>query len=187
MFRPTHLASTLPAMPPRRARASAVRVTPSGRHVLVSNRGHDSIALLRFDEGAGTLTLAETEPSQGEQPRDFAIARTASFIVAQQDSDLLVSYQLTKALPRTRRAPPAVARTPACLVFGEIPIDRVRRATDRPDSRGGIGTGRKGIDLPLIEPTRLGLRIPSQEPSITPPRKPPMTPEGLGGVGLSGG
>lgn len=118
-FQPTNVASTLPADATARSQAGAVHVTPSGRHVLVSNRGHDSIALLRFDDRTETLTLTETAPSQGEQPRDFAVSPDGQHvIVANQDSDLLVSYQLDEDAPALHAVHSAVAPSPVCLAFG---------------------------------------------------------------------
>ena len=53
--------------------AGAIRVTPSGRHVLVSNRGDDSLAVLRFDPDASALSLVGITPDVGECPRDFIV------------------------------------------------------------------------------------------------------------------
>ena len=74
-----HVASTLPpgaeSGPP--TLAGAIRVTPSGRYVLVSNRGHDSLVMLRFDAETPALTLAHVQPSGGAGPRDFCLTPEA--------------------------------------------------------------------------------------------------------------
>jgi 6-phosphogluconolactonase len=118
-FEQTHVTPTLPANTAGLNLAAAIRVTPSGRHVLVSNRGHDSVALLRFDEGAATLGLTEIQSSLGEQPRDVALTPNGRHaIVANQDSDLLVSYEVDEDTPSLRLVHTAAAPTPACVVFG---------------------------------------------------------------------
>ena len=52
--------------------AAAVRVTPSGRHVLVTNRGDDSIAVFRV-AASGTLTPLGHAVVPGAAPRDLVI------------------------------------------------------------------------------------------------------------------
>jgi 6-phosphogluconolactonase len=50
-----------------------IEVHPSGKFVYVSNRGHDSIALLRRNTTDGTLTFVECVSSGGEAPWAFTI------------------------------------------------------------------------------------------------------------------
>ncbi len=98
--------------------ACAIRVTPSGRHVLVSNRGHDSLAVLRFDPGASALSLVGITENVGECPRDFTIAPDGRHvIVAGQDSDHLACYAFDDESGALRLLHSAVAPTPACLVL----------------------------------------------------------------------
>ncbi|MHB8952885.1 MAG: lactonase family protein [Pirellulaceae bacterium] len=49
-----------------------VKVTPNGRFLYGTNRGHDSIAVYRIGE-EGQLTLVKNEPSLGQQPQNLAI------------------------------------------------------------------------------------------------------------------
>lgn len=98
--------------------AGAIRVTPSGRHVLVSNRGDDSLAVLRFDQGAEALSLVGTTPDVGECPRDFIVAPDGRHvIVAGQDNDQLASYAFDDEAGVLRLLHSAVAPTPVCLVL----------------------------------------------------------------------
>src|SRR6202167_464472 len=75
--------------------AGASRVTPAGRHVLVSNRGDDSLAVFRFDADASALSLVGITADVGECPRDFVVTPDGRHvIVAGQDSDHLASYRI---------------------------------------------------------------------------------------------
>jgi 6-phosphogluconolactonase len=98
--------------------AAAIRVTPSGRHVLVSNRGHDSLTVLRFDPAAASLSLVGSTPSAGAFPRDFILTRDGRHVIlASQDSDLLASYEFDDETGALRLRHTAAALTPVCLVL----------------------------------------------------------------------
>jgi len=110
--------STRPADATGQNLAGAIRVTPSGRHVLVSNRGDDSLAVLSFDQGAEALSLVGITPDVGECPRDFIVAPDGRHvIVASQDNDQLASYSFDDEAGVLRLLHSAVAPTPVCLVL----------------------------------------------------------------------
>ena len=50
-----------------------MKITPNGRFLYGTNRGHDSIAIYRLGDD-GQLTLLKNEPSLGEAPQNLAIA-----------------------------------------------------------------------------------------------------------------
>jgi 6-phosphogluconolactonase len=98
--------------------AGAIRVTPSGRHVLVSNRGHDSLAVLRFDPSSSALSLVGITPNAGECPRDFTLDPDGRHvIVAGQDNDHLACYEFDDDTGGLRLLHSTVAPTPVCLVL----------------------------------------------------------------------
>jgi 6-phosphogluconolactonase len=98
--------------------AAAIRVTPSGRHLLVSNRGDDSLAVLRFDPATSTLSLVGTMPNVGKSPRDFVVAPDGRHvIVAGQDNDRLACYAFDDRAGALRLLHSAAAPTPVCLVL----------------------------------------------------------------------
>ena len=78
--------------------ASAVRnypgdiyVTPSGRTVYVSNRGHNSIAVFSIAESTGTLALEQLISTGGDWPRNFSLDPTGRWLlVANQRSGSIV-------------------------------------------------------------------------------------------------
>ena len=111
-------ASTLPAAPGPGNTAAALRVTPSGRHVLASNRGHDSLAVLRFAPGTGELSLVGHAASAGATPRDFVITPDGRHvIVAGQDNDLLASYAFDDDAGTLDLVHTVTAPTPVCLAL----------------------------------------------------------------------
>jgi 6-phosphogluconolactonase len=117
-FVTTDVASTLPEGFRGHSQAAAIRVSPSGRNVLVSNRGVDSdtIALFRFDADKGTLELAELAPTEGREPREFIFSTDGRFvIVASQDSNALIVMEFNEEAPRLRYLSSTPLPTPVCL------------------------------------------------------------------------
>jgi 6-phosphogluconolactonase len=98
--------------------AGAIAVSPSGRHVLVSNRGDDSLAVLRFDPAASALSMVGATPDVGECPRDFLVTPDGKHvIVAGQENDHLASYQFDDESGDLRMLHSTIAPTPVCLVL----------------------------------------------------------------------
>ena len=96
-----------------------VHVSPNGRFLYCSNRGHDSIAIFKIDPSKGALTALGHESTRGRTPRNFAIDPTGTFLlVANQKSDNIVVFRLDKKTGRPR-ATGQVTQVPApvCLKF----------------------------------------------------------------------
>lgn len=116
-FTLAHRVSTLPAGISG-SLAGAIRVSPSGRHVLVTNRGHDSVAVLRFDPGAPALSPAGHAASGGEFPRDLIVTPDGRHvIVACQNGSLLASFGFDDGTGRLRLRHTAAAPTPVSLLL----------------------------------------------------------------------
>jgi 6-phosphogluconolactonase len=96
---------------------AAIHVSPSGRFVYGSNRGHDSIAGFAFDAEEGTLRAIQHISTQGRTPRDFMVDPTESFLLAaNQDTDTIVSYRLDEATGQlTSTGHVMTVATPVCL------------------------------------------------------------------------
>ncbi len=96
-----------------------IHVSPDGRFLYCSNRGHDSIAAFRIDLRNGKLTFVAHESSGGKTPRNFAIDPTGRFLlVANQNSDTIVTFRLdrnTGQLSPTGQV--AKVPSPVCLKF----------------------------------------------------------------------
>jgi 6-phosphogluconolactonase len=109
--------------------AAAIRVTASGRHVFVSNRGDDSIAMLRFDPGAApaagaapagppALTLVHLQPAGGRGPRDFCLTPDGGhLVVANQDSHNLVVLRIDEDRPELAPVSATEAPSPSSVAF----------------------------------------------------------------------
>jgi 6-phosphogluconolactonase len=69
-----------------------VRVDSSGRWVLASNRGEDSIVVFALDD-AGRMTFHERVSAAGSTPRDFTFDPSGSWIyVGDQQSNVIVAF-----------------------------------------------------------------------------------------------
>lgn len=75
-------------------------VSPDGKFVYGSNRGHDSLAIYSIDPANGNLTLVAHETGAGEikTPRDFSLDLTGKFaIVANQAKDYVLVLKRDEA------------------------------------------------------------------------------------------
>ena len=80
-----------------------VVVHPSGKFVYGSNRGNDSIAIFSVDAATGRLTSVGHEPTQGKNPRNFAVDPTGNYLLAaNQDSDTVVVFRIDQATGRLK-------------------------------------------------------------------------------------
>jgi 6-phosphogluconolactonase len=112
--------STLPEGFAGRSHAAAVRVSPSGDHVLVSNRGaeSDSLAVFRYGPDDGSLTLTQVQATAGREPREFVFDPGGRFlVVANQDSHTLVVFAFDEAGFRLQQVTSASVPTPACIAI----------------------------------------------------------------------
>ncbi len=72
-----------------------IHVSPSGKFLYGSNRGHDSIVIFAIDSETGTLAYVDHESTQGETPRNFAIDPTGTFLFAEnQGTDTIVTFRI---------------------------------------------------------------------------------------------
>lgn len=70
-----------------------IHVSPDGRFVYVSNRGHDSIAVFAVDVQSGRLDPLGHTPTGGATPRSFALTPDGGHVlVANQNGDAIVVF-----------------------------------------------------------------------------------------------
>lgn len=73
---------------------SAIRLSKDGRHLYLSNRGEDTIALFNVDRESGMLSPVENVSTKGWYPRDFILTEDEKFVIAvNQLSDNLIIYR----------------------------------------------------------------------------------------------
>ena len=116
---PIQTITTLPEGFAGKSKAAGLAVSPDGRFLYGSNRGHDSLALFAIDARSGRLTASGQVPSGGRTPRHFAISPGGDWLlVANQDSGTITTFHLDRAtgLP-TRVGPSLAVPEPACLLF----------------------------------------------------------------------
>ena len=71
-----------------------IHVSPDGKHVYGSNRGHDTLAIYGWDEYARMLYYIGNESTRGNTPRNFAIDPTGTWVLAEnQDSGTIHTFR----------------------------------------------------------------------------------------------
>ena len=111
--------STLPADFKGIDNSAEIDVSPSGRFLYASNRGHDSITVFAIDPTQGTLTKIRAVPTQGQIPRNFALDPTGKYLVAaNQKSNQMVVF----AVDQTTGLPQPTGQVldiegPVCVLF----------------------------------------------------------------------
>jgi 6-phosphogluconolactonase len=111
--------STLPKDFAGQSFCADLHVSPSGRFLYGSNRGHNSIVVFGIDQRTGKLNYVEHTSTQGDWPRNFVIDPGGRFLlVANQRSDNVVVFRID---PKTGRLTPSGHATeipsPVCLKF----------------------------------------------------------------------
>ena len=96
-----------------------VHVSPSGKFLYGSNRGHDSIVVFAVSDKTGKLEYLEHASTGGKTPRNFTIDPAGRFLLAaNQGSDSIVTLgidPLTGRLKSTGHV--AEVPAPVCLKF----------------------------------------------------------------------
>lgn len=96
-----------------------IAVTPDGKFLYASNRGHDTIAVFGIDEEKGTLTKIDYISTEGKTPRHFALDPTGGFLfAANQDSGNVVLFHRDPSSGKATAAGVTMdVPNPACVVF----------------------------------------------------------------------
>lgn len=78
--------------------AAAVRLTPDLKHVVISNRGENSLVTYDYDEATGKLSFKARSLLKGSWPRDFLFVSPNRALVAMERSGdvLVVEYDAEK-------------------------------------------------------------------------------------------
>lgn len=110
--------STLPEGYSEPSWCADIHVHPSGNFVYASNRGHNSIAIFKVEEGTGTLTFIKTESTKGDFPRNFVIDPSGKFLwVANQNSDSIFIFKINTQNGELTEVGNIEIPTPVCLKF----------------------------------------------------------------------
>ena len=111
--------STLPSDFSGVSYCADVHVSPSGKFLYGSNRGHNSIVVFEIDPSTGKIKLVEHVSTEGNWPRNFTLDPSGKFLlVANQRSDNVVVFSIDA---QTGRLKPTghveEIPSPVCLKF----------------------------------------------------------------------
>ncbi len=111
--------SMLPAGYSGAKSGAEIAIDPSGRYLLASNRGHDSIAVFRIDAATGKLTALDRVSLGIKTPRNFALDPSGAFVLAAgQDSSRIARFRLNQSNGALTPAGDSVdTPVPVCIVF----------------------------------------------------------------------
>lgn len=95
-----------------------LKITPDGRFLYGTNRGHDSIAAYRIDD-QGQLTLLGIEPSLGKGPQNLAITTDGKFLLcANMPGNNVVVFRIGKETGGlTPVGEPVSVPSPSCIMI----------------------------------------------------------------------
>jgi 6-phosphogluconolactonase len=110
--------STLPVGFEGESSTAEVALSPDGRFLYGSNRGHDSLAVFAVDRASGRLNPVEHVSTGGHWPRHFSIHPNGRWLlVANQRSDSVVPFRLDPESGVPAAAGPAITvPSPVCVL-----------------------------------------------------------------------
>lgn len=112
--------TTLPRDFTGKSFTAEVRISPDGRFVYGSNRGHDSIAVFRVNDDF-RLTLIQIEKIGGKTPRNFNLSPDGKFLLAagQATNDIHVFGVDAKTGKLSKTAHTLKVPSPVCIRFAK--------------------------------------------------------------------
>jgi 6-phosphogluconolactonase len=120
---PTQVITTLPPEFTGYSTTAEIAVTPDGRFVYCSNRGHDSIAIYSANATNGTLTSVGWEPTQGPTPRFIGLDPAGRFLYAANEAgDTVVTFAVETSSGKLASTAQVVKNgSPVTIVFAGAP------------------------------------------------------------------
>ncbi len=96
-----------------------LKITPDGRFLYGTNRGHDSITIFSIDQERGLLTRIDIVPSLGGGPQNLAITPDGSLlIVANMVGNNVVTFQLDRQTGKlAATGEPVDMTSPSCIML----------------------------------------------------------------------
>jgi len=96
-----------------------IHVSPDGKYLYASNRGHDSIVYFLIDQSSGGLSYINYVSTEGQVPRNFAIDPNGNFLlVANQKTNNIVTFKIDPVTGQLFKTGHQVeASMPVCVKF----------------------------------------------------------------------
>ncbi len=98
--------------------ASGILITPDGKHLVVSNRKHDSVTSFAVDPETGMMSFRDCVKTGGGQPRFITMTPDGLVLAANETTDSIARFALD---PETGSFSPSgeLIRTesPVCVIF----------------------------------------------------------------------
>lgn len=116
--------STLPEGFKGENHPAEIQISPDGKTLYGSNRGHDSIVIYHIADGSGELSLVDHASTRGKNPRHFTIDPTGRWmLVANQDTDNVVVFRIDPATGKVEATgESAQISMPVCVAL--LPVQR---------------------------------------------------------------
>ncbi|ANW95684.1 hypothetical protein AXE80_05065 [Wenyingzhuangia fucanilytica] len=97
--------------------AAHITITKDGKYVYMSNRGHDSIGILKVLP-SGKLELIDTISTHGKHPRNFSLTPDEKFlIVANRDTNNICSFRRNSKTGKLTFVDEVLAPRPVSILF----------------------------------------------------------------------
>ena len=110
---------TLPADFDGTSGTADVALTPDGRFLYGTNRGHDSIAMFTVDADSGALAANGIEPSRGEMPQNLTMTPDGKLLfVANTTGNRVVAFHVDERSGKLNFSCEIEMPAPACGVLG---------------------------------------------------------------------
>jgi 6-phosphogluconolactonase len=93
-----------------------IHITPDGRFLYGSNRGHNSLILYGINEQSGLLEYIGCQPCGGRTPRNFVIDPSGNYLLcANQDSDDITVFKIDQKNGLLKEITKCHIPTPVCV------------------------------------------------------------------------
>lgn len=90
--------STLPAGFEGESACAEIQISPDGKYLYGSNRGHDSIVVYAVEPESGKLTTVDFTSTRGGHPRHFSLSPDGKFLIAaNRDTDNLLVFHVDRS------------------------------------------------------------------------------------------
>ncbi len=98
-----------------------IHLTPDGKFLFGSNRGHNSLVIYQIDQASGLLEYIDCQPCGGAIPRNFAIDPSGEYLLcANQDSDNIVVFKIDQNSGKLEKISETEVPTPVCVIPAKV-------------------------------------------------------------------